>query len=306
MTRIAALCIVALAAAGLRVTPPPREVAVTIDDLPVAGMTHTDAQNGTITTKLLAALTANHVPAIGFVNERKLGAGGETLLRMWLDRGFEFGNHTFSHLDLNQTPLERYEEDVVKGDPVTRRLLQERGRAPRFFRHPFLHTGRDLDTRAKFEQFLSDRGYRVAPVTVDNDDYIFARAYDKAAVRGDRETMRKVAAAYVPYMDAKFSFFERNAEQLFGRDIRQILLIHASALNADEFNRLATMMKRRGYRFIPLERALEDEAYQSPDTYAGPSGITWLHRWALTRGVDKAFYKGEPDVPRFVADNARP
>ena len=303
--RLAALGVAVLVLAGGRVTPPPREVAVTIDDLPVAGLRHTPAENRTITTKLLGALAAHHVPAIGFVNESKLEWQSETLLQMWLDRGFELGNHTFSHLDFHDTPLDRYEDDVVKGDPAIRRLMQRRGRVPRFFRHPFLHTGRDLETRAAFERFLADRGYRVAPVTIDNDDYIFARAYDKAFARGDRETMRRVAAAYVPYMNEKFSFFERNAEQLFGRDIRQILLIHASLLNGDEFGRLAAMMTRRGYRFITLERALEDDAFKSPDTYVGPSGITWLHRWALTRGVNRAFYKGEPDVPKFVADNAR-
>jgi len=305
VTRLSALCVAAMTLAGMRVTPPPREVAVTIDDLPVAGMTHAVPENRAITSKLLAALAANHVPTIGFVNESKLGRDGEQLLRMWLDRGFELGNHTFEHLDLHDTPLDRYEDNVVKGDPVTRRLMQEHGKTPRFFRHPFLHTGRDLDTRRNFERFLADRGFRVAPVTIDNDDYLFARAYDRATAQGDRALLRKVAAAYVPYMNAKFSFFERNAEQLFGRDIRQILLIHASALNAAEFNHLAAMMKGRGYRFITLERALEDAAYQSADTYIGPSGITWLHRWALTRGVGKAFYKGEPDVPPFVADNSK-
>jgi len=32
----------------------------------------------------------------------------------------------------------------------------------------------------------------------------------------------------------------------------------------------------------------------------------WLHRWALTKGMAKTFVAGEPEVPRFVADNARP
>jgi hypothetical protein len=66
------------------------------------------------------------------------------------------------------------------------------------------------------------------------------------------------------------------------------------------------MIERRGYRFITLDRALEDPAYQSADTYVGPAGITWLHRWALTRGTPRAFYQDEPEVPPFVAENARP
>jgi hypothetical protein len=72
------------------------------------------------------------------------------------------------------------------------------------------------------------------------------------------------------------------------------------------FGDLARMLEGRGYRFITLEDALQDPAYQSPDTYVGSGGITWLHRWALTKGMPKPFFAGEPDVPRFVADNTRP
>ena len=96
---------------------------------------------------------------------------------MWLDAGFELGNHSYSHPDFHTTPLESFEADVLKGEAVLRPLLKSRGMEPRFFRHPFLHTGRDLETRARFEQFLADHGYRVAPVTIDNDEYIFAAAY---------------------------------------------------------------------------------------------------------------------------------
>ena len=151
-----------------------------------------------------------------------------------------------------------------------------------------------------------EHGYRVAPVTIDNDEYIFARAYDYSTARGDAAAARRVADAYVPYMEAKVAFFERNSRELFDREIRQVLLIHANMLNADRFGDLASMFERRGYRFITLERALEDPAFQSADTFAGASGITWIHRWALTKKMPKGFYAGEPEVPGFVAEITKP
>jgi hypothetical protein len=36
---------------------------------------------------------------------------------------------------------------VLRGETITRALLKERGQAPRFFRHPFLNVGADLETR---------------------------------------------------------------------------------------------------------------------------------------------------------------
>ncbi len=287
-----------------------RLVAVTFDDLPVISLRGDLANQSTITRKLLHAIKSNRIPAIGFVNENKL-LTDDTLdesrvrfLRMWLDAGLELGNHTFSHPDLHTTPLDVFKQDVVRGEEVTRRLLSAKGRTLRYFRHPFLHTGKSLETKQQFEKFLSGRGYRIAPVTIDNSEWIFARAYDNAMQRGDKQLMKRIGHSYIPYMEQKFAYFEQQSMALFGYEMKQILLLHANALNADYFHALAQMMKKRGYNFITLEKALTDKAYTSPDTYAGPGGITWIHRWAITAGKDDDFFKGEPSTPAFVMKEA--
>jgi peptidoglycan/xylan/chitin deacetylase (PgdA/CDA1 family) len=301
------MCSAVMTLAVRQTAPERRQVAITFDDLPVAGvLSHDVAESRAITARLLTAIARHHVPAIGFVNEMKVDEARIPLLRAWLDAGLDLGNHTYSHIDVHTASLAEVEADVLRGETVTRRLLQERGRTLRFFRHPFLHTGRSLETKRGLESFLAAHGYRVAPVTIDNDEYIFAAAYDRAGARGDVAQKQRVAAAYVPYMLAKFEFFERNSKDLFGRQIRQILLLHANPLNADHFGELAGMLEARDYEFITLDRALEDNAYQSEDTFTGTGGITWIHRWALTRGIDRKFFAGEPETPAFVAEAARP
>lgn len=306
----AALALAAILALGAGSPPPARQVAVTFDDLPgvsvigdgVAGL---DA----MTVRLLKAIADSGTPVVGFVNEGKLVHDGRldearvAVLARWVQAGFELGNHTYSHLDLNRTLLPAFEDDLVRGEPGTRSLLEAHGKTLRFFRHPFLHTGRDLETKRGLEAFLKQRGYRIAPVTHDNGEWIFARAYLNAAQRGDSAARARIAEAYVPYMEAKFDYFERESRSLFGREIAQILLIHANSLNADTFPSLAAMMKRRGYSFVTLDRALEDPAYTSPDTYIGAGGITWLHRWALTRGPGLVL-PDEPQVPDWVMKEA--
>ena len=86
----------------------------------------------------------------------------------------------------------------------------------RYFRHPFLNTGPDLATKKAFEAFLAERGYTVAPVTIDNMEWLFADAYASAAKRGELDVMRRVADAYVPYMEEMFGFYERLSTDLFG------------------------------------------------------------------------------------------
>ena len=144
------------------------------------------------------------------------------------------------------------------------------------------------------------RNYTVAPVTIDNSEWVFAGAYDKARDANDTASMKQVADAYVPYMESMVSHFEKQSVKLFGREIRQVLLIHANNINADRLDELFTMLRRRGYKFIALERALKDKAYSSTDTFTGPGGISWLDRWALTREVPQGFFKDEPRTPAFV------
>jgi peptidoglycan/xylan/chitin deacetylase (PgdA/CDA1 family)/L-ascorbate metabolism protein UlaG (beta-lactamase superfamily) len=302
-----------LTAAGAAIAdaPPDRTVAVTFDDLPAppSGVPVNDlATVREVTRKLLDAFRAHAVPVVGFVNEGKLSVDGgdpsdveerSGILKMWVDAGFELGNHSYSHKSLNTTPLPEFQADVVRGEPVTRRLLGERGRSLRYFRHPFLHVGLELEKRRAFEAFLSDRGYVVAPVTVDNADYMFAAVYADALRRGDAATTSRASREYVEYMRESFAFVEDVSRRLVGREIPQVLLLHANALNGDHFGALAGAIKDRGYRFVALSEVLEDEVYRRPDEYVGAWGVSWLHHWELTEGRERS---PSPDPPPWISE----
>lgn len=282
-----------------------RTIAITIDDLPVVS-TRGDIKNRLqITKKILSHIKHARVPVIGFVNENKLYSAGKLderqidLLRMWLAAGLELGNHTFSHRSLNVIDLKDYEEDLLKGETITKELLAKKGRTIRYFRHPFLQTGRSMEVKTDFNSFLTEHGYRIAPVSIDNADYIFSRAYDVAFDKGDKKLMKQIGAAYVPYMEAKLVYWERQSVKIFDREISQTLLIHANFINSDYLGDLIDMFKRRGYTCVDLDAALKDEAYSLPDKYVGPAGISWLHRWTLDRGRE-FLVPDEPKVPAFV------
>ncbi len=289
-----------------------RRIAITFDDLPLSRVVTPVAAQESLTVALVAAITAARVPAVGFVNEGKLRGDDRTvdprraaLLTRWLDAGLELGNHTATHPDLHQVPLADFEADLLAGEAVLRPLLAARGAAPRYFRHPYLHTGRSLEVRDALLAFLAAHGYQVAPVTMDNGDYLFARAYDLARDRGDDAAAGRVVAEYLAYMERVVAFWEGQAVTITGREIPQVLLLHANALNAATFARLAGMLAGRGYTAIPLSEALADPVYRSADGYTGPAGISWLQRWAITRGMPGSTFRGEPEVPDWVQAAAR-
>jgi peptidoglycan/xylan/chitin deacetylase (PgdA/CDA1 family) len=289
-------------------TLPDRQVAVTIDDLPAGAAQFMSASAITdMTAKLLAALQEQKIPAVGFVNEKKLYKWGEVderikALQMWLDAGFDLGNHTFSHASLNKVGLKQWEDEIVQGETVTRLLLAQRNKQLRYFRHPYLDTGRDLETRRDAEAFLVARGYRIAPVTLDAWDWMFAFVYDDAKKRGDTALQQELVSSYLSHTDAVFAYDEQLSKQIMGYEPKQILLLHANQLEADHIGELAELIRKRGYRFITLEDALSDQAYGLPDTYIGEEGTGWLEHWAITQGKPP---QGAPLFPASVLERAK-
>src|SRR5213596_4382811 len=232
-TRLYAISLVCiLAAACLPCVAADRQIAITIDDLPAgAANWMSAAEINQMTAKLLTPLREQKIPAVGFVNEKKLYKTGEVderikALNVWLDSGFELGNHTFSHASLNRVGLKAWEEDVIQGETVTRMLLTQHNLKLRYFRHPYLDTGRDLQTRREAEAFLVERGYRIAPVTVDAWDWNFGGVYEESKKRGDTATQQELVKEYLAYTDAEFAYSEQLSMQLLGYQPKQILLLH--------------------------------------------------------------------------------
>jgi peptidoglycan/xylan/chitin deacetylase (PgdA/CDA1 family) len=284
-----------------------REVAITVDDLPAAGANAmTGAEIIEMTSKLLGTLRDQKVPAVGFVNERKLYKFGEVddrikALSMWPEYGFELGNHTFTHASLNRVGLKVWEEEIVRGETVTTMLLAQHNMKMRYFRHPYLDTGRDLETRRQAEAFLAERGYRIAPVTMDAWDWMYAGVYEDARRRGDTALEQKLLDSYHDYTNQVFDYYEKFSRDLIGYEPKQILLLHGNWLEADHIGELLDLLRKRGYKFITLQDALGDAAYSLPDEYVGEEGTSWIDHWAITRGHPP---QNTPVFPQWVIDRS--
>lgn len=285
-----------------------RLMAITIDDLPWTSDQFGARAEQRYTAQLLTTLKRHAVPATGFVNSAKLADPDGTprparlaLLQDWLDAGLQLGNHTHTHRSLHQIPLAEYQADVLRGELELRPLLGARGQPLTWFRHPFLQTGRDARTRDAFLAFLAAHGYRVAPVTIDNGEWIYALAYRKALAAADTALQARIGADYLDYMLAKTRFFEHAAVRQLGRRMPHILLLHANELNARFLDPLLKRHAAQGWRWISLAAAADDPAYrEQDDQFFGRGGISWIHRWALTVGQPADFYADEPAVTAWV------
>jgi peptidoglycan/xylan/chitin deacetylase (PgdA/CDA1 family) len=288
-----------------------KRICISIDDLPLVSYGISDSlYQKALVAKLVGTLKENNIPAIGFVNEGKLYEDGMLIpfkvgmLKTWVNSGLELGNHTFSHPDYNKVPLKEFTEDLIKGETVSKQILAEQGKFLKYFRHPYLHVGNTREKADSLSEFLAGRGYSVAPVTIDDEDYLFAKAYHAANRQQDIALMDRIGSDYLSYMEKKLVYFEGQSDSLFGRNISQVLLIHASLLNADYLGQLIDIYRDHNYFFVSIDQALQDPAFLTPVTVYGNWGISWLDLWALSRGKKGAFFKNDPVTPEYIREMA--
>ena len=118
-----------------------REIAITIDDLPlVASRMNTPGNQQRSTErfmKIVEAFSENKVPATGFVIAGSIEKGQWAFLEAFRKAGLSIGNHTYTHYSLNQVGAEKYIADIARADKVLSPILTE----PKYFRYPYLAEG---------------------------------------------------------------------------------------------------------------------------------------------------------------------
>lgn len=270
-----------------------KRVALTFDDLPFAGRA-TPHQAPAINRAILSALREHHAPATGFViGELALQlpeADRNGILKSWTEGSFDLGNHTYSHRDLDQMTVAQFKQELEQGQAVIAPFHPH----TRYLRFPFNHSGETQEKHDAVAALLKQGGYRLAPCTIDNTDYEFADVYARDPAKASR-----VKQEYLAYTAAEIDYYGNLTTKVFGREVPQIMLLHASQLNADVIRQILAMFEQRGYRFVTLDEAESDPAYAIPETFFTSYGPMWGYRWAAERGV-KVDGRQEPDPPKWM------
>ncbi len=233
-----------------------REIAITIDDLPlVASKMNTPGNIQRSTerfSKIVQAFVDNKVPATGFIIGGAIEKGQWAFLEQFRKAGLSLGNHTYSHRSAHQMGADKYIADIARADKIIAPLLTE----PKYFRYPYLDEG-SKQARPKILQYLAENHYRVAPVTIDSKDFEFNEQLYKVPFRTREKYVNQIKKRYLAYIWNQTLKAEKKAN---GRPVKQILLIHANVLNSYLLGDIIQLYKQNGYKFITLTEALENPA----------------------------------------------
>ena len=273
-----------LLAAGLRLHA--QQIAFTMDDLPAHGPLPPNVTRMDVVKAVLQALSdAKLPPTYGFVNGIHIQEqpADVAVLDEWVKRGNLLGNHTWSHIDLNNNTVAAFEADLEKNEPL---ISSRMGKLDwRWLRYPYLSEGGSPDKKQQVRAYLAEHHYRIAAVTMSFGDYLWNDPYARCMVRGDAASIASLETSYLAAAKADAEFQLAASRLVYGRAIPFVLLMHIGAFDARMLPRLLAQYKEMGFSFVPLDAAEQDPFYASDLNPAEAPGPTNFQMAAYQKGV---------------------
>ncbi len=260
-----------------------KEVSITIDDFPLRCCFGNAERLKAENDKFLETLKKFNTPIIAFVNEIHIYNKNQVkmteMLEDYIKYGHEIGNHTYSHKIINNVGFEVFKKDIELGEKISKKVAEANNMKLRYFRHPGLGNGANKKQRTQLDKYLQKQQYIIAPVTIDTMDWRFNKYYLIAIERKDKKMMQKISDDYLHYITKTIKFSEDVTQEIFGREIKHVLLMHAIQINIDNLDKVLQKIKDSGYEFITLDKALKDEVYKVDVTTNYGAGNS-LSRWS--------------------------
>jgi len=260
-------------------------VAITIDDGPDLEQTPrlSPAQRN---QAMLNALAKHGVSAALFVTAdyaAKVPAG-YALAKDWGDAGHAIGNHSMSHPDLHsdKVSLAQYQQEIQDCDTIISTLPGYQ----KWYRYTYLREGNTPEKRDGMRDFLKQKSYRNAYVSLDTSDWRLNEKLIAVLKKNPEADVTPIKLAYLAHMRQRAEAYRALSWQLQGRDIPQVLLMHHNLINALWLDDVLTQFKSMGWKFVTPAAAFNDPVYQlTPERAA--AGQSLLLSMSRTLGLGK-------------------
>ncbi|MFZ0322418.1 MAG: polysaccharide deacetylase family protein [Candidatus Sulfotelmatobacter sp.] len=277
-----------------------QKVAVTFDDLPLNGVLPPGVTRVETARNVLEILKKRHMPPVyGFINAKRLEGNmdGAEALKLWV-AAEPVGNHTYSHMDLEQNSPEAFERDIEENEPVLE-LLQAKDNW-HWLRYPYLHEGETVEKRRAVRAYLKAHGYRIAQVTLDWEDYLWNTAYARCAAKNDTKSIEWLKTSYLSTASEFIDLGREQAKLIYGREISYVLLMHLGAFSSTILPDALDLLKKKGFKLVTLEEAESDAVYEGDPNAGMHDAGTLLDQWMQVKQIK---YPEHADKPYKQLEN---
>lgn len=235
---------------------------------------------------LLDTLARHGVKAALFVTAGN-GANqpqGYALAQAWGLAGHAIGNHTMTHPSLHSASmsLASYEQEMLDCDQIIKSLPGYQ----KWFRYTYLREGNTPEKRDGMRAFLKQHAYRNAYVSLDTSDWRFDAKLIDVLTHDPNADLSAIKRVYLAHIRQRALAYRALSQQLQGRDIPQVMLLHHNLINALWLDDVLRQFEDMGWHFVTPAAAFADPVYQlAPDSPA--HGQSLLLSMALSLGLGK-------------------
>lgn len=251
---------------------PAPQFAITMDDFNWANSVKLTAAERN--QSILDTFQANSIKAAAFVIGRNVESDeGKQMVASWDRAGHLIGNHTYSHRNYNAAPdIEAYEKDILQAEA----LLKDFSRFRKYFRFPMLKEGDTAAKRDAMRSFLTQHGYRVGHVTIDNSDWAIDQRLTTRLKKDANADIKPYRDYYLEHMWARAEYYDSLARRVLGRPVKHTVLVHFNLLNGLFLNDVIAMLKANGWQPIDAEEAFTDPVFSAkPKVVPAGQSIVW-------------------------------
>ena len=288
MKTLLALLTIAL---GLSANAEPVKMAITVDDLPIAGLLPPGVTREKIAKDMIATFKKHGVPEVyGFINAGKLKDDKKfiDILKSWRAAGFPLGNHTSTHMSLSKNSAADYIKDIQENEATLKSLA---GKTDwKYYRYPFLEEGETLEKRNAVREHLKKNGYKIAQVTIDFKDWAWNDAYALCKKAGDEASLKWLKESYMKNVDDVFYNSHLVSQAVFRKNVSHILLLHIGGMTTEMLDETLKVYKKAGVKFVSLEEAMKDDIYSIDPKVATSNGLEFPHQVMQSRGQTPGFF----------------
>ena len=224
---------------------------------------------------ILNTLQTNSIKAALFVTGRNIDNNeGKQLLWSWDKAGHLIGNHTYSHrpYSARETVVENYQQDILRAEE----LLKQFPRFQKYFRFPLLKEGETAAKRDAMRAFLTQHGYRIGHVTIDNSDWAIDQRLTARLKKDPGADVKPYRDFYLEHMWARAEYYDALARRVLNRPVKHTVLVHFNLLNGLFLNDVIAMFKSKGWQPIDAEEAFKDPVFSAmPKVLPAGESIVW-------------------------------
>ena len=269
----------------------PLQIALTFDDLPFVWDSPPNGySNRKLIQDMIAVLAKHKIPGVfAFVNAGKVRIPSDKkILDLWVQHGHMFGNHTWSHADLNTSTSIDYITDIDRNHDF---LLTYGQSFYSYFRYPFLHEGNTQERRTSIRNHLAKSDYRIAQVTIDHNDWEWYRPFSRCLNKNDHAKIKMLREMYDSEAKVNLQVAQMLSQFLFKRSIKHIALMHPNVMTVEQLDTTLTNWTQAGAEFITLREAMKDPVYEINPNFVSESPNLFTNQIRHMRGL-----KNPPEV----------